>query len=925
MNYNTNKLVSAVRFGLAIGAVAAVGTAAAQNADSGEKKSHSLETIVVTGSNIRRVDMETANPVITIDRAAISKSGKTTLGDIVQDLPAIAGNANNTNVNNGGGDGQANVSLRGLGSVRSLVLIDGRRLQIGGTTADVNAIPANMIERIEVLTDGASAIYGSDAIGGVVNIITRKNYQGVEVSGQYGISDRDDGQRKGFNLTIGQTGERGSVMAGIDYNKQDQILAGLRDYSRYSYTRNAVTGVVGFTGSTSAPTGFIRAPAFAGCPNVAEGGGVPGGTLDPNAPGGNGIPKGFRCFQGGSSAGLGDLYNFAAINLISTPSERTNAFVKGSYKLTDSVEAYMNLLYNKTDSAFQIASVPVSLFSTGLLISSKNPYNPFGIDIGTKSAQNASLRLVALGPRHQAYNTENNQVTAGLGGNLLDTGWQWDANIGFGKFSANRTRSGYLNAAAITQSGALGANCTPVSAGLSNTTCLDILDQSDPNTATLLQKYYGSTLHYHALQIQRQANVSANGDLFALPAGNVSMAAGLSYRKQYVENDADQATVADPHNGGRCGGIPETCTSPFSGNYDVKEAYAEVLVPILKDAPFANSLNLILGDRYSKYSSFGSTNNWKAAIEYKPLEDLLLRGTVSKVFRAPNLTETSAALQSSYDNYVSPGAGFGSSNGNQVQVLFSGANVAGQPIKPEVGSTFDYGFVYDPHWIEGLSVSADLWRVYLTDLIVRPTGQTIANFCFADKSNPFCKFINFSSGQIDSISGVAYTNLGRLDAAGADFGASYRLQETPYGNFRFGLQATYYNKYDNTVPTGTGSAVVTHVAGGYNSQYGNFARWRALGSIDWSMGDFSASWRQRYQSRVHVFALGDYHVGSWVRHDLSVGYNLSALKTRIDVGVDNVGDKQPPFFYQAVTNANTDVNTYDTIGRYYWGRVTVKF
>ncbi|MBR0345182.1 MAG: TonB-dependent receptor, partial [Rudaea sp.] len=816
-------------------------------------------------------------------------------------------------------------SLRGLGSVRTLVLLDGRRLQVGGTTADVNAIPANLIERIEVLTDGASAIYGSDAIGGVVNVITRKNFQGVEVSGQYGISDRDDGARRGFNLTIGQTGDRGSVMGGIDYNKQDQILAGLRDYSRYSYTRNATTGAVSFTGSTSAPTGFIRAPVFSGCPNIPEGGNVPGGTFDSSAAGGNGIPKGFRCFQPAGAGGLGDLYNFAAVNLISTPSERTNAFIKGNYKLTDSVEAYMSTLYNKTDSAFQIASLPISLYSTGVVISSQNPYNPFGIDIGTSSSRNASLRLTALGPRRQAYNTENNQVVAGLHGKLFETSWEWDANIGFGKFSANRTRTGYLNAAALTQNGALGAKCTPVSAGLSNTTCLNILDQSDPNTAALLQKYYGSILHYHSLQIQRQANISANGDLFALPAGNVSMAAGLSYRKQYVENDADQATIADPKNGGRCGGIPETCTSPFSGNYNVKEAYAELLVPLLRDLPFVHSANLIVGDRYSKYSSFGSTNNWKVAVEYKPIEDLLLRGTVSRVFRAPNLTETSAALQSSYDNYVSPGPGFGSSNGNQVQVLFSGANVAGLPIKPETGSTFDFGFVYDPHWLEGLSFSADLWRIYLNNMIDRPRGQTIANLCYASgasRTSPFCKFINFSEGQIDSMSGVAYTNLGRLDASGADFGSSYRVPETPYGNFRLGLKATYYANYDN-VPTP--GAPVVHLAGGYNSQYGNFARWRAVGSVDWSMGDFSASWRQRYQSRVHVFALGAYHVGAWTRNDISAGYNLSALNTRIDVGIDNVGDKQPPLFYQAVTNANVDVNTYDTIGRYFWGRITVKF
>ncbi|MGH8121456.1 MAG: TonB-dependent receptor plug domain-containing protein, partial [Rudaea sp.] len=192
MKLDANKLTSAVRLALAMGAVTsvgAVGSAYAQSADNTGQKSQSLETIVVTGSNIRRVDIETANPVITIDHAAIEKSGKLTLGDLVQALPSMAGNATNPNVNNGGGSGASTISLRGLGSNRSLLLINGHRIPT--QMQDLNIIPASAVERIEVLSDGSSAVYGSDAVAGVVNIITRSNYQGAEFGADYGISDHD--------------------------------------------------------------------------------------------------------------------------------------------------------------------------------------------------------------------------------------------------------------------------------------------------------------------------------------------------------------------------------------------------------------------------------------------------------------------------------------------------------------------------------------------------------------------------------------------------------------------------------------------------------------------------------------------------------------------------------------------------------------
>ena len=224
-----------------------------------DQKSQSLETIVVTGSNIRRVDIETANPVVTIDRATIQQSGKATIGDLVQALPSISGNAANPQVNNGGAGGTSGASLRGLGTVRTLVLINGHRLTSTNGAADLNAVPANLVERIEVLSDGASAVYGSDAIGGVVNIIMRSNYQGAELTTGYGITDRDDGQRKEVSFTFGQTTDKGSAIGGVNYNKLNSIAAGNRDFSAFArYLSNGAGPPSG--GSSRAITGRIFLP-----------------------------------------------------------------------------------------------------------------------------------------------------------------------------------------------------------------------------------------------------------------------------------------------------------------------------------------------------------------------------------------------------------------------------------------------------------------------------------------------------------------------------------------------------------------------------------------------------------------------------------------------------------------------------------------
>ncbi|MEO7432090.1 MAG: TonB-dependent receptor plug domain-containing protein, partial [Dokdonella sp.] len=367
----SNELFKAVRYALYAGATAAVGLSAgtvlAQD-DSSQK----LETITVTGSNIRRVDIETSNPVVTVDRATIERSGKLTVGDLLQQLPSVTGGNVNTQVNNGGAyAGTSSIGLRGLGSQRTLVLINGQRYLNG----DPNAIPSSLIERIEVLTDGASAVYGSDAIAGVVNFILRSDYQGAEFRADYGISDHDDGVRKGYHFTFGQTSDKGSIMAGVEYNKQDQILAGNRKFSKNAVDLTAGPNTAPYTfigGSSSVLGGRIVLPAgnplrdTFGCSQIVVNPGATGNVAD---------TSNYHCFTNA------DKYNYATVNLITAPTERTSAFLNGTYHLTDSVDAYLTVMHSKTSSSSQLAPSVITS-GAGLRISADSYYNPFGLEFG---------------------------------------------------------------------------------------------------------------------------------------------------------------------------------------------------------------------------------------------------------------------------------------------------------------------------------------------------------------------------------------------------------------------------------------------------------------------------------------------------------------------------------------------------------------
>ena len=993
MNLKTTKLRDAISFAIAVGATAVAGTgiAFAQDAAPAAQapaadQAKTLDRIEVTGSRIRRVDAENASPVVTIDRAAIEKTGKLTIGDLVQELPNIAGAATNPNVNNGGGTGASTVDLRGLGSQRTLVLINGRRaLHTGGADggADVNAIPASAVERIEVLTVGASSVYGSDAIAGVVNFIMRKDFQGVQASVDYGISDRQDGQREGFSLTFGQVGDKGNVTAGVNYNKFDSVSSGDRDYSKFAtyLYAGSIQGLQGSLGSSRNPRGQITLPstnpiqATLGC--SVNGAGNIQVTRIPGAAGSS--ASDYRCYS--SSA---DSYNYQAVNLVQTPQERTNAFFLGNYQITDDVNAFIQVFHNKTSANFAIAALPFDANSDGVNISAQNYYNPFGEDFGPDSpgVHNFRSRFTSLGQRAGFFDTVSDQIITGVEGFLGDT-WKWDFALNYGHQSQDSQTKGYVFYAGLRE--ALGPSfldpatgvvtCGTPTAPIANCTPLNIFNIDDPQTIATLTQYNVNPMTQQTY-VSKGFEANASGELFQMPAGAAQLAFGAQWRKEYQRSEVEYVSIATAD--GTCQISQEACGSPVQGGFTDSELYGELFLPLLKDAPFAKALNVTIGSRYSNFDLFGNNTSSKIQVEWRPLDDLLLRGTVAEVFRAPSITDLYAgpagnapvlqdrcvgyqfdpANPSTHDAACGPASGntgggvVADSGLSQSTGVVSGAAYVGYDLKPEQGKSFDWGMVYDPSWLPGFSVSLDYWRLYLNDTITNIDAQIVLNSCYDDPTNQLCGFVHrFSNGDIYYISQPT-VNLGRLDTRGWDLALRYKLPNTAIGNFNFGFDGTYVSQWDNDTDPTSDADPVRHLAGHFNGSYGMYSRIRARTFVDWSMGDWTASWRVRY---VGPFDLGNaddrqgssadaacFHdpvtgapnafcgvelsYGSYVLNSFNVGYSLPSINSRIELGVDNAFDKQPPMMFQNnVLNANTDVNTFDTIGRYYWARYTVKF
>ncbi len=944
-----NVLRRAVHIALAAAAAAPItDTAFAQ--DQQESAASEIGTVVVTGSRIRRVDLETASPVYTLDRSSIDASGVQTLGDLLQQVPSVAGAATNPQVNNGGGDGASNIELRGLTPARTLVLVNGRRLGALGyntSAVDINSIPVNMIERVEVLKEGAGAIYGSDAIAGVVNFITRKDYDGADVSVEYGQTDRNDGEHQSVNLSWGASSDKASIMLGLNWNKQDAISAGDREFSKnalYLYNGSVQAG-----GSSRVPTGRVSLnPALQaqfGCGSVTRKEGTAGSSLND-----------YRCFDTSS-----DLYNYQPLNKILTPQERGGLFTQANYKIADWAEAYGEIMYNRTHSGWEIAQLPFDSRADDVVISAQNLYNPFGYDLGGAETPlglnpNATWRMVPLGTRHAEFNSDSSQVNLGMRGTIGDSSWTWDVSGGYGRVDQTSNTSGYLFQPALNNAfgpsfidaGTGQPTCGTPTAPISGCVPVNIFNLEAPDQIAALQTIssdYNQTYTYRT----KMGQLNFAGDLTAMPAGALSLAVGAEYRKQEGVFDTDfntQATAASLFL--NCLLAQETCSGDSRGDFDVKEVYAEMFIPLVADKPGVKALNVTVGGRYSDYSTFGNTTNFVGKLEYRPISDLLIRGSYAEIFRAPTVYDLFHSPTSDAPTFTDPCEGivaadvaanpnlaiacqnvpldgtFAEPNGQ-----ITGSILSNQNLDAETGEVYTFGFVYDASWLPGFSVTVDFWNYNIDQPVTQIDVNFTADQCVATADPESCARIHRNSDGTVLVITEPTVNLGNLQTSGVDVGFKYRLRTDSAGDFQFSLDSTYIDKYDSDAGTG---APVQHVEGTYDRQFGNIAQWRALGAIGWAFKGFDALATVRYIDSIVLHDpdglidnAPDLQIGSKTYLDLVLGYTLPT-NTTFRLGVDNLSDEQPPLLYQNnVINANTDVSTYDTVGRAYWASIVQKF
>jgi iron complex outermembrane receptor protein len=915
-----------------------------------------LEEVVVTGSRIRRIDVETANAVFVVDSNTIQESGIQTVGDLLQRIPSVSGKGTTPNVNNGGGFGSSTIELRGLDARRTLVLVDGRRQGIVGdpsvSATDVNQIPLNLIDHIEVLKEGAGAIYGSDAVGGVVNFITRKDVNGVELGGSYGRTGRSDGEQDGFNLIFGKHTDDFQFVAGGDYHKQKAVYAGARDYSKFAlYLYGGTSGVVK-GGSSRTPNGRISLPkalstadGYGGCGSVTRTG-APGSA----APTGGSLAD-YRCFTGP------DHFNYQPFNLLTTPVERSQAFVKLSEDINEYVTTYGNFTFNHTHSSNEEAPLPFDSPVDDVVVSKNNIYNPFGIDFGglTTGNEAALWRLTGLSDRRFVVDTNTAVMNLGVKGKTGFGDWDYDFNVGYSRLDYTQTQNGYFLKSKFQN--AVGPSfidpttgaptCGTLAQPIGNCTPLNIFNIFAPGQQAVLNSTAVAVVNQD-VSVYKGANLDFNGTIIPLPAGDLKAAVGVNYSGLSGNYTASPLGISSPPLYLQCQVSNEACTGNSNGHYNTKEEYLELFAPLLKDLPGVHSLNIDAGVRHSNYSLFGSTTKSEFKIEYRPIKDLLVRGTWAQVFRVPTINDlyaapvnssitfndpctalTSAALAANPNlalacKGVVPNSGFKEPNGQ-----ITGLNLGNPTLKPESGTVKTIGLVYDPSWLSGFSVDIDYWEYHLNNLITQLDSNYSINQCVATGSPTFCNLVTrltsgAQQGQVLVFNNPTF-NLGSLRTDGVDLGLKYAIHNTPAGNFQFGADITDTMSYLNVPAPG---AVPQQIVGTYSKQFGNYARFRGLATMGWTGWGAEGLLTARYIHHVQVnnpsvkgleadlkTPFPPLQIGSVIYWDLSAGYNF-VTNTKVMATVQNIADKQAPIMYQNnVTNANTDVFTYDTIGR----------
>ena len=922
------------------------------------------EVIVVTGSAIERTETTTPAPVTVLDRQDLDAAGMASIGDILQDLPSQS-NGINTQANNGG-DGATRVDIRGLGSARTLVLLNGRRHVPGGTGADgsvdLNAIPLAVIQRIEVLKDGASAVYGSDAISGVVNIITRSDVDRTEATVYTGTTQRGGGTVYDASFVTGMNSTRGNLLFSAGYFDQKDIFADQRDFASPARDLESFADEDSEVqaGSPTTPQGTLydrvcgpdEDPRTNGCAPSEATLICPTGVCfrDPGT-------DQWRDFDTGGNfdTGTGDYYNFQPDNYLLTPQRRYNVFSTGNYKFHENVRGIFEASYINRQSDQQLAPEPLTTGGEGILVSPQNYYNTFGDrflgDGQGRAIEDMGKRMVETGPRTTEQDIDTFRLVTGVDGKLPDqllSGWKYELSYNFGRTVGTVVNGGNLirpNVAEalgptyMDESGVLRCG-TADDPGTAECVPLDLFGGEGSITPEMIDwiSYTGVARGYNR---QHTALAKLSGPVLKTPwDGDVYLALGGDYRFEAGGFRPDPLTGT-----GNTTGVK---VDPTGGHYDVKEGFAELSVIPVRNQSWVKVLELSGAARAVDYSTFGSNFSWKVGGLYKLPVGVSLRGTYSTAFRAPNVGELYGGQQDDFPNVTDPcvdATGIvaercaaddvpaGLVEPNSQQQALAGGN---EDLEAETAQILTGGLVYEPTFAEGLGFTVDYYDISIDDSIQRAGANIILSNCYTAPQRTDCdKITRTASGRIDVIDD-RFTNIGRAEASGIDVGLAYQHEIVGVGKFRHNLEGTRLLKFDNFFPDGMGGEIKHEGAGNYD--LGANPKYKANFSTSWSLAGMGAGLNVRY---IHSFVecraesvqddcgLSDAiarKVSPNVTADAILSYAFKDLfgQTMITGGVNNLLDQDPPNIYNGFL-ATSDFSTYDYWGRFYYLRLTQVF
>ena len=942
MIVKTHKLRDAITLALVAGATSVAGTGVAFAQDSGEQAT-TLDRIEVTGSRIRQVDIETSQPVLMISREEIENQGFSTVADILQNVSAAGSPAFSraspltANAEAGG----SYIDLRNLGATRTLVLVNGKRLGI--STAgyqDISTIPSSVVERIEVLKDGASSIYGSDAMAGVINIITRKNFDGAEVNAYFGQYDDGDGTIQSYDFVTGFSGDRGSVTIGAEYHKEDEVWAKDRFFSADSYP-----GYPQYSNTSVGQWGNWRRS----------------GTTDPwMAPnrGSDALDESdFHPQTDEDTSRASDQMH------LRTPQERRSLFASADWEITDNIRFVSDMAYNQRDAFRQIAGYPTQSTAIDAPMHADSVFNPVGEQIDWR-------RRGWEVPRSTQSDLTTWRFTAALEGSfdIGDRYFDWDVGTLFnetelkvinnGNFFIPNVRNA-VGPSFVNDQGQIvcGTPDAPIAdcvawnpfAGFGTGAVENSLD--DPRVQDYLFK------QEHALGNTKTNSYFANlaGSLFALPAGDLGFAVGYEYRKEQGGFYPDAIAQS--------GDSTNLASGPTYGSYQLDEFYAELNIPVLADMAFAQELTFNVASRYSDFDTFGDTTNNKFGLKWRPINDLMVRATYAEGFRAPTISNlygggsqtfttgfrdpcdsvygvaagSARCLQDVGANYRQLQQGFVPTDGPAAQTPVPFTSGSNPNLAPETSESKNIGFVYSPSYVEGLSVALDWWNIRIEDTLVSDSPNLMLSDCYVALIESRCA--GFTRDPVTGIvNDLTYglRNAGYYDTEGYDLDLGYRIN-TDYGRFGAQWQTTYVSKYE-VKSTNDFDAVPSQ----YNG-FSSYFRIRSNLNLNWKLGDFGSSLGFRYHSGVKESCTFDEHcnlpnyqapdtqgqitpqnrVGSVTFTDLQFSWD-APWNAKVAIGANNVFDRTGPIMYSQPNSNYSYYGGYD-IGRFMYVKYQQRF